>query len=341
MRRLMLAAAFSVVLGCGSEEAANSTANNAVNGNPDNSDPTNVEPNADPNDNPNTNPNGDPNANPNGDPNANPNGDPNGNPNNVTPGNNTPGNNTTGPNNTTGANNTTGTNNTTNNSGVVMDTEPNDDPSTAQPITVGDTIAGTATAGELDFFSFVGAQGSIIEVEILSGDSSLDVVIMVQDELDAVGDRVLRLNPGAKRQFFLPSADTWHVLVFSLDADDRAYEFVVRDVTPNPIVETFADTVVGDLNDGAVDIYALPDADGLILAAVEAERLANPSDFDSMMFVYSPNAGLVAFNDDYTAGGTFDSELDFTATAGETYWLVVDAWDLGANNPYELTVLLP
>lgn len=239
-------------------------------------------------------------------------------------------------NNVAGSNNTTGNNN---GSGAVTEVEPNDDRDNANMVLAGDTVSGTAEAGGEDVFVLTGSAGTILELEILSADPTLDVSLFVEGASSDVPDRVIDLTAASKRQFFLPDNDAWYISMRSFDVEDRSYEFVVREVTPMPMMNAFSGTVVGNLNDRAVDVYELPDADGEVLASLEAERLATGSELDSVMYVYSPTEGLVTFNDD--AMTTTDSELDFDAVAAETYWLVVDAWRLGSDNPYELTVTLP
>ncbi|MEZ4459388.1 MAG: hypothetical protein R3E66_06600 [bacterium] len=238
-------------------------------------------------------------------------------------------------------NNTSGTNNTTNNSNGITEAEPNDERSTANTISFGDTVSGVLESGGVDTFALTTTAGKILEVEILAADPSLNISMFVEGATSDIGDRRFDFDniAGSKRQYFLPEDDTWYVTLQSLEAIDWDYRFVVREVTPTPITNAFSATVAGDLNDGAVDVYALPAAAGRIQAALDAERLAQGSDLDSVMYVYSPTAGFVTFNDD--ASATTDSELDFTAMAGTTYWLVVDAWRLGADNPYELAVQIP
>ena len=262
--------------------------------------------------------------------------------NNVSPNN---GNTNNGSTNNGASNNTNNAGNNSNNGGtnnvdiVWQEVEPNNDRAGANSVLLGDTIGGTAEAGGEDFFKFDGVAGTILEVEILSVDPTLDVVLEVEPESGDVNDRAIDLVMGAKRQFFLPESKTWYVSIRNLEPNDREYEVVLREVTPTPIVEGFSATVPGDMSDGAVDVYALPAANGSIQATIEAERLASGSDLDSVLLVYSTTNGLVTLNDD--APSTTDSELDFTAVSGESYWLVVDAWRIGPNSPYELTVALP
>ena len=244
--------------------------------------------------------------------------------------------------NNSSSNNTSSTNNTTNNnSSGITEAEPNDERSTANAISFGDTVSGVLESGGADTFALTAAAGKILEVEIVAANPSLNISMFVEGATSDIGDRRFDFDniAGSKRQYFLPENDTWYLTVQSLEAIDWDYTFIVREVTPVPIANAFSGIVDGDLNDGAVDVYALPAATGRIQAILDAERLAQASDLDSVMYVYSPTAGFVTFNDD--ASATTDSELNFTAAAGTTYWLVVDAWRLGADNPYELTVQFP
>ncbi len=253
--------------------------------------------------------------------------------------NNTPTNNGT-PNN--GATNNGSTNNGSgpnNLPGDVTESEPNDDRASATRLVLGDVVSGSAEAGGEDVFVFDGAAGTILEIEVAAADPTLDVSAFLEDGSGEFRDRRIDVRAGWKRQFFLPETDAWYISVRSFDVEDRSYEFVVREITPTPISNAFSGVVAGDLDDRAVDVYELPDAEGEIVATLEAERLASGSELDSVMYVYSPTQGFVTFNDD--ASGTTDSEVDFDASAGVTYWLVVDAWRLGADNPYELLVSLP
>jgi len=183
--------------------------------------------------------------------------------------------------------------------------------------------------------------GRILEIEILAANPSLNISMFVEGATSNVGDRRFDFDnvAGSKRQYFLPKNDTWYVTLQSLEEVGWDYKFVVREVTPSPMTNAFLAPVAGDLNDGAVDVYELPAANGQISARLDAERLAGDSDLDSVLYVYSPSVGFVKFNDD--ASTSTDSELTFNASAGITYWLVVDAWRLGAANPYELTIQLP
>ncbi len=246
--------------------------------------------------------------------------------------------------NTGSSNNTSGTNNSTNNTNgtrTIVEAEPNDERATANMISFGDAVSGVLESGGVDTFVLTATAGRILEVEILAADSSLNVSMFVEGATSDIGDRRFDFDniAGSKRQYFLPKNDTWYVTLQSLEAIDWDYKFVVREVTPAPMTNAFSATVAGDLNDGAVDVYELPAAAGRIQASLEAERLAQGSDLDSVMYVYSPTAGFVTFNDD--ASTSTDSELNFSSMSGTTYWLVVDAWRLGAANPYELTIQLP
>jgi hypothetical protein len=242
------------------------------------------------------------------------------------------------------SNNTTGTNNTTggnNGAGITAEAEPNDDRDTANMVSFGDTVSGVLESGGQDTFVLTATAGRILEVEILAADPSFNISMFVEGATSDIGDRRFDFDnvAGSKRQYFLPKNDTWYVTLQSLEAIDWDYTFVVREVTPTPMTNAFSATVAGDLNDGAVDVYELPSANGEIVARLDAERLADGSDLDSVMYVYSPSVGFVTFNDD--ASTSTDSELTFSASTGTTYWLVVDAWRLGAANPYELTIQVP
>lgn len=316
MRTLTLTTVLVVCAACGSEDS--NVVNNTSGTNNLRTEPNNVSPNN--------------------------RGSNNGSSNNTANTNTEPANNTSGPNDTStnnsptnnSPNNTTGGNN---NPGTRTESEPNDDRAGANGVVLGDTILGTAEPGGEDVFEFTGPAGSILELEVVAADPTLDVSIFVEAEAGDVGDRVIDLTAGSKRQFFMPEFETYFISIRSFDPEARDYEIVIREVTPSPIDDDFWDTIVSNLNDRAVDVYQLPDVDGRVDAVLEAERLLDGSELDSMMFVYNPTEGLVEFNDD--AMTTTDSELDFTAAAGESYWLVVDAWRLGSNNPYELTVSLP
>ncbi len=241
------------------------------------------------------------------------------------------------------SNNTSGTNNTTNsnNGAIVTEAEPNDDRGTANMISFGDTVSGVLEAGGEDTFVFTATAGRILEVEILAANPSLNISMFVEGATSNIGDRRFDFDnvAGSNRQFFLPKNDTWYVTLQSIEAVDWDYTFVVREVTPAPMPNAFSAAVAGDLNDGAVDVYELPVANGQVVARLDAERLADGSDLDSVMYVYSPTVGFMTFNDD--ASTSTDSELSFSASIGTTYWLVVDAWRLGAANPYELTIQVP
>lgn len=233
-------------------------------------------------------------------------------------------------------------NNTVGNNGVLIpEAEPNDAPDTANMISFGDVVSGVVESGGQDTFVLSATAGRILEVEILATAPSLNISMFVEGATSNIGDRGFDLDnvAGSKRQFFLPVNDTWYLTLQSLEAVDWEYSFAVREVLPTPMTNAFSATVAGDLNDGAVDIYELPDENGDVVARLDAERLAGGSDLDTVMYVYSPNLGFVTFNDD--ASTSTDSELNFSASSGTTYWLVVDAWRLGAANPYELTVQLP
>jgi len=103
-----------------------------------------------------------------------------------------------------------------------------------------------------------------------------------------------------------------------------------------------SDTMAGSCTDGiggSETVYAItPDQDGLISASTDSGL----TDFDTVLYVLSEcgNTGTeLACNDDIDAqGGNYSSYLEWDATAGTTYYLVVDGYDSAGG--FELTIQL-
>lgn len=302
--------------------------------------------NSDPNASTNNDPNVDPNVATNSDPNVDPNSSTN---NNTTPTNNSTNNTTTPTNNSTNnatnnpTNNATNnaTNNTTNNGtgGVTMEVEPNDDVATATAFTVGDTVTGTADDNNDDVFTVDLTGGTILEVEVVSTQRDAEFDIEIWDEGETIDARYMLGDAGAKRQFFVPMDGTYVLYLYDLTNEPNDYELATRELDPTATDVDLPVHENGDLNDFAVDIFSITaSADEELGAETFAERSPVMGNLDSFLFVWSPNAGLVAANDDIDVDN-FDSSVVFDATNGEEYWIVVDAYSIDtSDNGYELDV---
>ncbi|MFP4054007.1 MAG: C2 family cysteine protease [Phycisphaerae bacterium] len=78
--------------------------------------------------------------------------------------------------------------------------------------------------------------------------------------------------------------------------------------------------ITGVINEsGEQDIFEFTaDFDGTMTAAVAADA---GSGLDTMLYAYDGPASVIAWNDDF--GGTTDSQITFSVTEGQTYWLRV------------------
>ena len=103
----------------------------------------------------------------------------------------------------------------------------------------------------------------------------------------------------------------------------------------------------GDWGSGDFDFYGVDLSAGETLVA---QTRTPVGDLDTTIFVYDAAGGQVAYNDDY--GSSLDSRVEFTATAGDRYYVAisgyyVDQYDpfdsgsgdgAGSEGPYNLTI---
>ncbi|MGM0556330.1 MAG: hypothetical protein ACQEVA_08110 [Myxococcota bacterium] len=243
----------------------------------------------------------------------------------------------------------------------VTEEEPNNEFAEGTAFSPGDSLAGNIAAGsgetsDLDYFTFTGTAGTVVEFGFAStgagfeADGTNNAVMFLTDEAGSIS-RVLAAVEGDSRQAFIPADGNYALVV----ADERGLgEEAIDNGGPDATYEVFTsetdltttDVDLGtaqsdDLNDGAVDGYAFTaDSDGLYEAEVVAGRDPVGSSLDSVLYIWDADAGaVVKVNDDIDAQNqNFDSLARFQADSGTNYVAVVDAYSYTADAAYEFTV---
>ncbi len=267
--------------------------------------------------------------------------------------------------NDTGMNDTgtadTGTTDTGGNGNTVAESEPNNTGDNATAFTVGDTISGGISQGsgdtsDTDYFKVDLTGGTILQLDINdlgSGFTTSDgnqAEVFVFDDAQTYGWE-LNPNNGMTRQLFVPTTGTYYVVVDDARAfaqnptdnggPDSTYEIATKSVTPTPTDTTVPVDESGALTDGKVDVYKVTaSADEVLLAETFAMRDPVASDLDSLMFVWSvDDSKTVGSNDDISYPDNTDSRLAFSATNGNSYWVVEDSYvNTAGDASYNLSV---
>jgi len=259
---------------------------------------------------------------------------------------------TNNPSNNQSNNSTTPTNNSTNNNNVlpgdVRETEPNNELDQATRVAVGQSFAGNIAAGsgqnaDIDIFVLSLEGGTILELEFADFAQNLQPEIEFFDE-DGLVIRYLNPSTSTKRQVFIPVDGDYYVAVYDIRAeqqhggDSATYLVQTRIAEPTPIDLDSPASVTGNTSDGNVDVYrVVADTSDVLVFETFGMRSPGQGDIDTVLIAYSPEAGLIDFNDDIDVDdGNYDSMVVFRPEAGLTYLVVVDMWEVLPTNGYTL-----
>jgi hypothetical protein len=242
----------------------------------------------------------------------------------------------------------------------VTEEEPNNEFAEGTAFSLGDNLAGNIAAGsgessDLDYFTFTGTAGTVVEFGFTStgagfeADGTNNALMFLTDEAGSIS-RVLAAAEGDSRQAFIPADGNYALVVAderglgqeAIDngGPDATYELFTSEVDLSTTDAELGTAQSGDLNDGAVDGYAFTaDSNGLYEAEVVAGRDPISSSLDSVLYIWDADASeVVKVNDDIDAQNQiFDSLARFQAESGTNYVAVVDAYSFTSDAAYEFT----
>ena len=243
----------------------------------------------------------------------------------------------------------------------VSEEEPNNEFGEGTSFTLGDNLGGNIAAGsgensDLDYFTFTGTAGTVVEFGFTSTGAGFEVdgasaaTIFLTDEQGSIA-RVLAAAEGDSRQAFIPADGNYALVVADQrglgeesvehGGADSTYELFTSEVDLSTTDAELGTTQSDDLNDGAVDAYAFTaDSTNLYEAEVVAGRDPVGSSLDSVLYIWDADAGeVVKVNDDIDAqNSNFDSLALFRPESGTNYVAVVDAYEFTSDAAYEFTV---
>lgn len=211
----------------------------------------------------------------------------------------------------------------------------------ATPVTVPAVFSGVVSPpGDLDGFAFAVGPGTILRLEVDPENGDLNAAVLVTG-LDAANASFVRWldDPTERRlsrEVFFAAGGRY--AVFVTDARNALWKvggttfpyrltvsqaFLPADI---PRIETVPGTVQGSLpsRGGLRFFHFVPPAGGLTRLEVTALR-APGSDLDAALTVYDPSAARLAAENRDQDDETPDPRVVFTAQAGHTYLVVVDA----------------
>jgi hypothetical protein len=243
----------------------------------------------------------------------------------------------------------------------VSEEEPNNEFGEGTSFALGDSLGGNIASGsgessDLDYFTFAGTAGTVVEFGFTSTGAGFDVegtnaaTLFLTDEQGSIA-RVLAAAEGDSRQAFIPADGNYALVVadqrglgeeaIEHGGPDSTYEVFTSEVDLTTTDVDLGATQSDDLNDGAVDGYAFTaDSTNLYEAEVVAGRDPVGSSLDSVVYIWDADAGaVVKVNDDIDAqNSNFDSLARFRPESGTNYVAVVDAYAYTSDAAYEFTV---
>ncbi len=248
---------------------------------------------------------------------------------------------------TPGSNNgtTAGSNNGTTggpNNDFGTEMEPNDE--TANVVAVGEAFSGRADEEDVDLFSLDLTAGTILTVTVTSAGTADALVGGLIDPSGEI-EREIVMAAGATRQFFIAEDGAHLFSVFGIDGASTYEITTAVDTMPAATDLTIPGMQDAELDGNAVDVYSwTADSDDMVTVETFAERAPTESDLDTILYVWNPTNGVLVANDDSEddPDGTFDSKGTFTATSGQEYWIVVDAYGYvpDGDHSYQLVTTL-
>jgi hypothetical protein len=245
--------------------------------------------------------------------------------------------------------------------GDFTEEEPNNTEEEANTFTVGEPITGQISQGsgensDIDIFQVDLTGGKIFEFELTEVGSGFDtadgnMATVVFADAEGTFSRALLPDFGTKRQAFVPADGTYLVYVYDARSGaeepiehggaDSTYEIATSVVDPSP---TSVDVPVDqddELEEDGVDVFEVSPADDTtLIAETTATRAPVSSDLDTVLYAWSAaDSQTIATNDDFPGqDGTYDSSMAFSATGGQTYWIVVDSYSNAQDASYNLSV---
>jgi len=232
--------------------------------------------------------------------------------------------------------------------------EPNNQPSEATPMNVGETIEGilyASSGNDADFYTFtvVAGESYYLNTEKLSG--SADLTLTVYDSngnVVASNDSNQSFTDDALVVFTAQNSGSVYVMVTDANGGSSPFNAYALDVARGPIAEeepngvaSVSGTTISDpdfsnaqtVNLGQAisaainpagddDAFAVSLTNGTTLV-VDAETSENGAP-DTMIAIYDESGNQVAFNDDFTGR---ESRLQYEVPADGVYYVLVTAWD--------------
>ncbi len=247
--------------------------------------------------------------------------------------------------------------------------EPNDDPNSATPLTVGTEMKGTlATVGDLDTWSFQATAGQLLRVTLNPGpgfsataDSGLSAASFVMLRVDATSNTINYYRVAVQtadgpltRQIFATQNTTYFVWVGTIQnqqlfnaaataanqrgGDTYTYTLKVEEeAAPTPIAGgALPATALSDpLTQGDLQFYSVQAETGFLAARFEPDpALAN---FLPIISIWDPTAGAEVGASDLINQSTLASTLAKVDTAGER-WVIVDNFFATGAPTYSLDI---
>lgn len=230
----------------------------------------------------------------------------------------------------------------------------NNELGSAVPIAVGQTFGGVIEPGEgedydVSVFSIQLEAGTVFsfwftdigEGMMLNGAPMAFASVEDQDMF-----RGLNTEHGMRREAFIPLTGTYYIVVgdrragadphggptsyFAMESSSRPLQ---ASATPLP------GTVSTNMNEGVIRAYALtPTQAGVISAETFAMRPPVRSELNTVIYAWNPTQKtVVAFNDDVDfQNEIYDSRVVWGGSAGETYWVIADAYTNPAKADLQL-----
>jgi hypothetical protein len=203
----------------------------------------------------------------------------------------------------------------------------------AQPIAYGDVIEATQQSDDGDYWTFEGAEGDIIAIQMSSEDFDTYLELLDED-----GDLIV---------FNDDSADLFHSLIVLELEEDGVYHILARSYGENAEGEdyllalalvdsdhilSYGDEVEGRIESDAGEIWVFDGVEGEIVT------ISMDSDIvDTYLELYNPDGFLVALNDD--SGGTLDSEITNFELEEDGYYVIhATTFATASNGAYTLTL---
>ncbi len=213
----------------------------------------------------------------------------------------------------------------------------------AQPITIGQTVSGSLTAGSFDVWTFNANAGDLVSIRLNTDnfDALLELYtpegrVLVRDDDTGVG---LNAQIGGVR---LRDSGTYRIIARSYSANAvGAYELELQSGgavgnarTRQQAALTLGQPSTAQIASAEGDLWTFTAQESVILTIAMSS-----DDFDALLSLYAPDGELLQVNDDGGVGT--NAQIDFFRVPQTgTYTVWARSYDSSATGAYSLTVAL-